>query len=198
MRTLKVTAVLLFAAACAPSSPGPRAPEPARSTVRLTDFDAVEFLTEGDLASASFGAVPADVWAILPGIYETLGIPIGGSSPELMKLGNPGFRARRVDGKRMGQYLDCGITPSGVLADVYDVTLTIATQVVKGSEGGAVVTTTMDAWAEPRMTRGDPIHCRSKGTLEQRVAEMVAEKLGTGGITPSSASSVSEPGVHGW
>ena len=180
MRSPKPAVLLLFAVACGPSIPGTGSPNPTRSTVRLTDFEVAEFLTEGDRVSATLPVSPADAWAILPGVFEVLGIPVSENVPGRMTLGNERYRARRVEGKRMGRFLDCGTSPSGVLADLYDVTLSITTRVMEGPEGGAILTTTVDAWAEPRMTRGDPIRCRSKGSLEQRVEEILVEKLGVG------------------
>jgi hypothetical protein len=95
-----------------------------------------------------------------------------------MTLGNSGFTARNLDGERMSHYLDCGRSNSGPRANLYDVTLTISTRVADSPDSEAVLATTVDAWAKPRMTNGNPVHCLSKTTLEQRLAEVVAERLG--------------------
>jgi hypothetical protein len=142
------------------------------------DYQAVEFLTEALQTRATLPATPAEVWAVLPEVYEELGIPVTESSSGMKTLGNPGFRTRNLGGERVSQFVDCGRSNSGALANLYDVTLTISTSVADAPEGGATVATTLDAWARPRMTNGNPVHCLSKTTLEQRLVEVVAEKLG--------------------
>lgn len=186
MRSLRVVIFVLVVAACGPAVPGGGPPAPTRSTLRVVSSETAEFLTEGNRSAATLPVSSTEAWAAIPGVYEQLGIPVTEVSPDMMTLGNPDFRTRRIDGNRMGHYLDCGITNSGVLANIYDVTITISTRVVDAPEGGAVVTTTLDAWARPRMTNGNPVHCSSKQRLEQRLNGLVAEKLGVGGLALSA------------
>lgn len=178
MRFPKLAVMGLFAFACGSPTPGAGPPAPTPSTVRVMDYQAVEFLTEALQTMATLPATPAEVWAVLPEVYEQLGIPITESSPNLKTMGNPGFRTRNLDGKRVSQYVDCGRSNSGALANIYDVTFTISTSVSDAPDGGATVSTTVDAWAKPRMTNGNPVHCSSKTTLEQRLVELVTEKVG--------------------
>lgn len=168
--------------ACTTSSGGRRVEEPDRSVVRVAGYQSREFFTEGDQDSAAFPVSADRVWEILPGVYAELEIPVTQSAPSRMTLGNPAYRARQIEGGRMGRYVDCGTNLSGQLANAYDVTLNLVTRVEDSPEGGAVVTTALDAWAEPRVTRGDPVHCRSRHRLESRISELVAEKLGSGGV----------------
>lgn len=178
MRFLSFATVVLFAFACGPPTPGAGPPAPTPSTVRVMDYQAVEFLTEALQTSATLPATSVEVWAVLPGVYEQLGIPVTESSEGRRTLGNAGFRTRNLDGKRVSRYVDCGRSNSGALANIYDVTLTISTSVADAPDGGATVSTTVDAWARPRMTNGNPVHCSSKTTLEQRLVELVTEKVG--------------------
>ena len=179
MRLPVLSLVTFFLMACGPAAPRVEPPAPTRSSVRLMDYQTVDYLTEASAGSATFSATPAEVWAALPAAYEALGIPVTESSPGRRTLGNAGFRTRSLDGKRVSQYVDCGRSNSGALANLYDVTLTISTSVADEPEGGATVTTTLDAWARPRMTNGNPVHCSTKTTLEQRLVELVAEKVGS-------------------
>jgi len=172
-----LTASAVLALACASSSPGPGPPPPTRSVIRTSGFQTAEFLDEKDLASATFPAPPAEVWSVLPSVYEELGIPVTQRDPAQMILGNPGHDVRTIQGKRMASYLDCGTSPSGILANLYDVTLALATRVSPASDGGSMVTTILEGWAEPRVTRGNPVHCRSKGTLEEGITALVAGAL---------------------
>jgi hypothetical protein len=142
------------------------------------DWQTVDFLTEGLQTSAPLPATSEEVWAVLPEVYEQLGIPVTDRSPGRRALGNGSFKTRSLDGKRVSQYVDCGRSNSGALANIYDVTFTISTSVTDAPESGAILSTTVDAWARPRMVNGNPIHCSSKTTLEQRLVELVIEKLG--------------------
>lgn len=171
---------VLFAAACASPGTDSRTPSPTRSTVRVMDYQTAEIWTEGLETSTILPVSPAEVWAALPSAYERLGIPVGESSPNRMTLGNPGFKTRSLDGKRMSHYFDCGRSNSGPRANLYDVTITISTRIVDAPETGAVVATTIDAWARPRMMNGNPVHCLSRVTLEKRLVEAVAEEMGLG------------------
>jgi hypothetical protein len=148
--------------------------------VRMFGYRAVEQYTEANRTMTTLPVTPHDAWTVLPGVYEQLGIPVAEVVPGFMELGNSGYRTRRVEDKRMGRYIDCGITHAGTLANLYDITLSVVTGVTKAEGGGAVVITTLDAWGKQTATRGNPIHCPSKGTLEERIAELVAEKLGVG------------------
>lgn len=178
MRLFSLAMVVLLVGSCGSPSPGIEPPAPTRSSVRLMDWQTVDFLTEGLQTSAALPATTAEVWAVLPSAYEALGIPVTDSSPGRRTLGNAGFRTRNLDGRRVSQYVDCGRSNSGALANIYDVTFTISTSVAEAPEGGAIVSTTLDAWAKPRMTNGNPVHCSSKTTLEQRLVELVAERVG--------------------
>jgi hypothetical protein len=78
----------------------------------------------------------------------------------------------------MGNYIDCGTNLSGQLANLYEIQLSIITRLADGPEGTTIVTTTVDAYGEPRSTSGNQVHCQSREVLEKRVAELVAERLG--------------------
>lgn len=170
--------LVLLAWGCASSSAGDGLPPPSRSTVRTVGFASEEFLTDGTRASAVLQADPTQVFGVLPAAYERLGIPVDAASSATRTLGSSAFRTRRIDGKRMGSYVDCGMTNSGVVANLYDVTLTLSTQVTEAEGGGSTLLTTLDAWARPRLTNGDPVHCMSKQLLEQRISDIAAELVG--------------------
>ena len=178
----RLIAVFVFLmAGCSPAGPGASLPATTRSTVRVMDFKDAVFESEKDQISSAIPAAPAEVWAVLSGVFEQVGIPVTGSVPETMTMSSSGFKPRRLEGRRMGRYLDCGVSPSGVRANTYDITLSVATRVEAAPEGGSVVTTILEAWARPRVTRGDAVRCLTKGELERRLMELVAENLGLNG-----------------
>jgi hypothetical protein len=148
--------------------------------VRVTNYQTAELFTEGDRVSAAIPHPPEEVWAALPAAFDRLGIPVTQVAQDQMTLGNAELETRAIEGKRMGSYLDCGTTFSGAVANIYDVTLKVITRVTPSPEGGTSLVTTLDAWAEPRMTNGDAVHCRSRSRLEERIAEVTAEILENG------------------
>ncbi len=171
---------LLSLVGCGHPNPGPRPPAPDRSTVRVVPSEVAEFLTEGSQVSETLPVSAARVWNALPGAYEALGIPVTEVLPGAMTLGNPSFETRRIEGNRMSRYFNCGTTYSGVVANLYDVAITISTRLAEAPEGGTMAITEVDAWATPRTVSGNPVHCSSKQTLEARLNELLAEALGGG------------------
>jgi len=113
-------------------------------------------------------------------VFERLEIPVEHHVDANMEMGNLRAKVRRVEGKRMSNYLDCGTNFNGALANMHDITLSIMVRVTASDDGGSVVSTVLDAFGEPRAVSGNTIHCESHGTLEERVPELVAEIL-TGG-----------------
>lgn len=134
--------------------------------------------SEAIASSDSVHATPEQVWAVLPNVYDELGIPEVVVDDRNRRLGNAEFQPRRIGGSRLSRYLDCGSSigvPS--YADSYAVTMSLVTRVVEGTGGMAAVQTQIHAAAKPRDVRGEPILCTSRGTLEHRIFEAVAERI---------------------
>lgn len=169
---------LTLLAACASSgtsNPTPDLGTPTR--ISGPDFG-MELYTNPGIGERLM-AVPLDsVWLALPGVYGALDIDITHSDPSRHVFGNPQYRARRVEGKRLSTYIDCGSGVTAVpKADDYEVTLSVTTTLTAGEENSTVVTTTVDGYARPRAVSTNPVHCTSKGTLELRVVQLIREAL---------------------
>ncbi|MEZ4416255.1 MAG: hypothetical protein R3E10_10970 [Gemmatimonadota bacterium] len=172
-----LTPLVLLAACAGGRAPGSSGPAPTESTLRIGSSGRIEMRTEVSVGERSFG-VPADgVWEVLPEVFEHLDVPVTIQDRAALQTGNAGYLARRVEGKRLSTYLDCGISLSGVLADVYDVTLQLLVQLRPTGASDTDVVVTIDGLAEPRSTSGTPVHCTSKKVLEERFTELVAEAL---------------------
>jgi hypothetical protein len=79
----------------------------------------------------------------------------------------------------MSLYLDCGKDAIGSpAADVYQIQLDIVTELQSIGEAQTQVLTQLNAQATPRATSGSPARCRSTGKLEERIASMLATKIG--------------------
>lgn len=156
------------------------APAQVRNVVRIDGFAPVEIFNEPGVGVRTIAVETGTAWRALGGVYEQMGIPVTQSDPSAMQLGNPGYLARRVDGDRMNSFIDCGSDFSGPLANQYDITLTVITKLTSKGPESTEVLTVMDAYGKPRAVSGNSIHCSSRGVLEMRVAQKVAEALQTG------------------
>lgn len=121
------------------------------------------------------------VWGVLPGVYEQLGIPVATSNPEIFQVGNIGFEVQRVDGKRMNSYLNCGMSRGGPIANSHQVTLTVVTTLDEVSAEMTKMTTLVSGTAVHRSTAGYPVSCKSRETLEELIADRIAEILDISG-----------------
>lgn len=170
----KILMVLALAAcgACASSGQGAR-PETV-SRVFVPGGSGAQMYNEPGVGSRLVDAPLDSVWLALPRAYELLGIPDAGVDAERTMFGNPGYRARRIEGERLSKYVDCGMGSTAIPnADQYEVTLSVLTRLTAGQDGGTMVVTTVEATGKPRAVSGNPVYCQSKGTLEARVAELV-------------------------
>ena len=167
--------------ACASSNAGADVrPAPERTMVEGGGFGEIELFTEPGFGERTIEAEPAEVWAILPDVFEQLQIPVTLSKPGRKEMGNKGYRARRIEGTRMSKYFRCGTGMLGALADEYNITLSVVTRLINAPEGGTRILTTVDAIGRPRATSGNPLRCESIGVLEMRVAQLLAEMSGEG------------------
>ena len=173
----KIFMVLTLAACGACASSGQSATQTGPETVSrvfMPGGSGVEMYNDPGVGSRFVDAPLDSVWLALPRAYELLGIPDVGVDAERTMFGNPGYRARRIEGERLSKYVDCGMGATAVPhADQYNVTLSVLTRLTPGQDGGTMVVTTVEATGKPRAVSGNPVYCQSKGTLEARVAELL-------------------------
>lgn len=185
---LRSVAVVVTAGAigCASGSPGAgdsdnnvvAIPDQTRTVMRIGNYAPVEMWTEPGVGARTIQVAPELAWRVLGGVYSEMDIPVSASNPQTMQLGNGGYSARRIGGKRMNSFIDCGSDLSGPLANQLEITLTVSTKLTAKEEGATEVLTTLDAWGKPRAVSGNPMHCQSRGVLELDIAKAVAEALG--------------------
>jgi len=90
---------------------------------------------------------------------------------------NTGYRARRIDGQRMSAFFTCGQGVTGAIADTYEVTVIVYTELRTESASVTTLLTQVDASAQSRETRSGTLHCESRGRLEQLIGERVMSML---------------------
>ncbi len=183
---LLATLLLFGAGGCASSGTGGSGneedarslPSQQRMVVRVGGYRAVDIYNEPGVGVRTIDVAAATVWRVVGGVYAQLDIPVEHTNPPVMEIGNRGYRARRVNGDRMNTFVDCGSDLSGPLANRYDITLSVVTRVTAKGEENSEILTTVDAYGRPTAVSGNPIHCQSRGILEQRVAQAIATALG--------------------
>lgn len=123
-------------------------------------------------------ALPAAVWAQLPAVYAELGIPLSVLVQKDMLLGNQGFNIRKaIGGVAMRNYLQCGDASGTPNADIYQISMNIATQVQRQPDSTSRVATVLDATASPMSVGTETVQCATTGQLEERINEMLARRL---------------------
>ncbi len=185
MRRPLFAAVVLVTAACSGASSGP-APvgAPTVRTERVVTSSGgggVSLNTanvDNNIRLLSTGTA-AQVWSVLPQVYEELGIPLTMKDDGRKLLGNDGWRTRRQIGRiPMQRYIDCGRSGTIENAETYSITMTIMTNVTANPSGGAVVGTTIQATGRNPVTSStQDVRCVSMGDLEIRIRDMVQTKV---------------------
>lgn len=153
-------------------------PPERRNVLRVAGYQAVEMYNEAGVGVRTLDVAAATVWSVVGGVYAQMEIPVEESDPRLMQLGTLGYAARRIEGDRMNTFVDCGANLAGPMANQYDITLSVVTRLTSKGPESTEILTMVDAYGRPRAVSGNPIHCQSRGVLEQRVAQRIAEALG--------------------
>lgn len=178
LSVVALAAATLVAAGCASTSsaPGERAAAPTQSTVRVdgggksvyqTELTHNDRATETDLL-----ATPDRAFALLPIVYEQLGLQINTAVSETRTIGATGVRTRRIGKDMISRFLSCGRdVTGGALADSYAVTLTVLSRVTPSGTTGSMLSTQVLGTAQPMSTSGSVVTCESTGVLEDRIAK---------------------------
>ncbi len=126
--------------------------------IRVRTIDSALSVEVGN-ASQLVGSVVAksrsEVWPVLPAVFETLEVEPPSIDARTLVMGNPGYRPRRIEGKRLSTYLECGRSMGKPNADQYAVTLQFMVQSESAADGGTSVNTLMDATARSRALSGN-------------------------------------------
>lgn len=171
-------------AGCAARSPAlsPSA-TPDLTTVIVTGSrnlrEPVNLRNQATVGQRAVTASLSEVWAVLPAVFAQLGIETTRIDSSEGIIGNPAYRARRIEGQRMSEYLDCGRSFGSNYADQYAVTLGILVQLASSPDGRTLVRTVVDAYARDPSQNGNAVHCITWGSLERRIGDLVAERLET-------------------
>ena len=137
----------------------------------------VDVRNEASVLESTVPAPLRTVWGVMPDVFERLQIETSYIDLAAGTIGNGNFRPRRLGGRSMSTYLDCGSGLTGPYADAYQVRMSLLVQLGTASDGSTLVRTAIDAYAEDRAVSSRPIHCISRGTLERQIQSMIVELL---------------------
>ena len=182
------TALLLplTLAACAGSQAGPDpvpSASPTQTTTRIdTEVGQVAFVATGERFDTSTEIdAPVDrVWAVLPAVYQELGVEYTTIESSSHRIGNSALLVRRQLGRTpLQRLLDCGTGQLGPNAASYQVAMSVFTQLAPAVGGGTTAVTNVEASARPVSLSGNPVTCGSTRLLEKQIATLVHVKLKT-------------------
>jgi hypothetical protein len=182
MRFVSLAALAPMAlGACASGGTGAAAVgAPATQTIAVVGpAGGAKISTPGEIASnvQTLAFSVDQIWRALPAAFDSLGIPVQTLDGVKHTIGNTGFAIRRrLKNVPLSRYIDCGTSQLGASADDYDVRLTVLTDVRPG-DGGAIVTTSVQAVARPMNYAQEYSSCNSRGSLEQRIIDLVRARL---------------------
>ena len=180
---MRVAVLIVFATAVGCSSSNVARSAPAPETVRVVGGGAGAIAmgmnaSAADAHAATIAAPLADVWRVLPAVYESFGIPLSTVDSTTHSIGHSGFNIRRRLGTvPLVRLIDCGSTQGGPSAETYDVRMAVTTQ-LRASDAGTIVSTTVEPMGKPVAFSGEYIRCSSTGSLESRIADAVKSRLG--------------------
>ena len=187
MRPIALALLLASVAACASSGGGTSDDLGAATVVRnTTSIQGVAGqnsigtgLTTMIAASTVRIGVPADqVFAVLPGVYEKLGIPVTTMVNKDRMLGNLDLRARaRLAKTPLRRLFDCGGTTGEPNADSFQLTITVSSEVKDNGDGSSILSTLLQATGRPVQFAGNDVHCSTTGELERQIEQQVTFKL---------------------
>lgn len=184
MRPVPLFAAFLILAGCSASQS--ELPDSPRSQRTITDIESieggtytVEQIIESNIRRATLAGTPDAAWSALPGVLQELGVPVTMVDPRARILGTRDNRVRRIGESRPSRYLDCGSGLAGQYANIYDVYLTLVTQVFPAEEGSFEVRTQLEAAAKDAAHSNNPVRCTSKGVLEAEIVEGLRARVGS-------------------
>ena len=179
----KLCAALAIAlSACAPATSSPSSSGPVRQTTSVTtggggNIDLVSYADDRP-SSHVLQATPEQVWAVLPSVYDQLKVKPETVDASARLIGNRRIVANgKIAGSRASDFLECGTSVGGPIADSYQINLSLTTEVALGQAGMSELRTSVQGTATQRGVSGAPVRCATTGRLEQRIANLVRMQL---------------------
>lgn len=129
------------------------------------------------LSSDTLTVAPKAAWPALVQTYAAFGVPLQGADQAHYMIATQPFHAHSsFAGERMSRWLECGSTMTGDIATTYEITLRFGSLLDTSVVGRTIVRSAVSATAIATGTGTTPVQCSSRGSLEKRIAALVASK----------------------
>lgn len=129
------------------------------------------------LSSDTLTVAPKAAWPALVQAYAAFGVPLQGADQTRYMIATNYFHAHSsFAGERLSRWLECGSTMTGDIATTYEITLRFGSLLDTSVVGRTIVRTAVQASAIATGTGTTPVQCSSRGSLEKRIAALVASK----------------------
>ena len=177
--SLSLVPALLLASGCASSS----IPTPDQTPDRVLAVNAegkvIRQSTVDEHSGAKFAAPMDKVWRALVASYADLGIDPTISDPATGRYGSAGFVApRRMMGRPIAQFFDCGSTLTGLVVDAGRVTAVVITTLSSLSDSTTAASTHVSGTLRRNDgSSGDPVVCSSTGMIEEHLRTATEKRL---------------------
>ncbi|MEP6733834.1 MAG: hypothetical protein ABJE10_24520 [bacterium] len=169
---------LLFIGGCAPTNTPSTDVSPDR--VLVVDADGKVLRTAADDRTRVIFPGPKDkVWRALIGSYADAGIEPTLSDAAAGRYGNTAFAVpRRIAGRPIGQFFDCGSSLTGALVDAGRVTALVITTLSSLPDSTTAGSTRVTASLRRNDgSSSDGINCASTGALEELLRASTMKRL---------------------
>lgn len=170
-------AAVLLALAAAPAS-AQRAGESGWAIDIKSGRYGTVFSAEPARAPDTVATTDAHVFAVLPKVFEAIGVPLSVVDTSSKVMGALRVPVRRpIGGQRLSLLLECGTGSYGPNAERYTVQLTLLAAVHAVDAAHTEVQTRVEGNASPNGL-STVVKCMSTGRLEDRFAEQLRKELG--------------------
>jgi hypothetical protein len=177
MRNLWRSSALLLLAGCAAggnATPSDAPTPPPRISSVGNGYD-VRIESGGATSAVALQAAPEAAWTALLAAYQSMGIPLSTVDAAQRTASAVDLEVRRrLAGKSLSEFLDCGSNLTGLIANSYRVRLTVSSTLKPDAQGGSTLQTSVSASAtSPQGASSAPVNCATTGRLEEEIARRV-------------------------
>lgn len=187
VRSSFLSLVLFAGASCAPAgepSTSPPREEVTHTRTVITTVNAQGNTVQVPVTTTSYGGARAfdigstadAVFALIPGVYQDLGINVGTIDGSNRTAGNTQIRVRgRLGRLPLSTFLDCGQTGlRGAAADAFPVRLSVVSTVIPNGGESRLLTRVEAAYTTAEAS--GTVACTSTGELEGMIGRAVQER----------------------
>ena len=154
-------------------------PQPTEKVLARTNAGEIRSYEGKQSGTVIVNGSSEEVLEALRSAYGDLGIDVELFDPPHGQVGNRNFtKMYRLAGDRMSHFVGCGITEMGQAADAFRVTMSMVSAVTAAGSGWQI-DTRLDAHADDLASSKGRIACQSRGTLEEKLNDLVAKQLGS-------------------